>query len=73
MTAGEGASGRVDGGERREVEISLSGALEGVWRRDDPHLLAVLVDQANLGHADPLVDTSTVALRRTAVEARDRH
>ena len=36
-------------------------------------LLGAHVDQADLGHADPLVDTSCVALRRTAVEAGDRH
>jgi hypothetical protein len=48
-------------------------ALQRLWGRDDADLLAVLIDQANLGHADALVDTSRIALGRTAVEAGDRH
>ena len=40
---------------------------------DDSHLLAVLVDQAHLRNPDPFVVPSGVALRRSAVEAGDRH
>jgi hypothetical protein len=56
-------------GDLDQVEIPLLGSLEGLGGRDDADLLAVLVDQAHLGHADPLVDTSRVALGRPAVEA----
>ena len=56
-----------------QIEIALAGPLERFVGWDDPHLLPVLVDQSDLGYANPLVDTSRVALRRTAVEAGDRH
>ena len=52
---------------------ALAGSLESVGGWNDPDLLAVLVDQAHLGYADPLVDPSLIALRRSAVETRDRH
>jgi hypothetical protein len=61
------------GGDLDQVEGALAGALQSVRGRDDPDLLAVLVDQAHLRDPDPLVDPSRVAFRRTAVEAGDRH
>src|ERR1700712_2996930 len=39
-----------------EVEVGLTGQPQGVLDAHDPHLLAVRTDQADLGHADALVD-----------------
>ena len=57
-----------------QVEIALGGHRQGLVGLDDADLAAVLVDQADLGDADALVDPRLVALRRLAVESpRDRH
>ena len=47
---------------------------EGVGRLEHTDLVALVVDQANLGHANALVDPCRVALRRAPVEpAGNRH
>src|SRR4029077_5345129 len=53
------ADGRL-GGRRDldQIEVFLASALQGVGGRNYSHLLAVLVDQSNLGYADALVDAS---------------
>ena len=57
-----------------QVEVGVLGALQRVVDLDDPELLAVGADQAHLGHADPLVDPSRVALWGAPIEpARNRH
>ena len=55
---------------RREV----SGVVESVVAREHADLVAVLADETDLGHADPLVDPRLVPLRRAPIEpTRDRH
>jgi hypothetical protein len=57
-----------------EIEIGRARTLERLRGRHDADLLALLVDQANLRHADPVVDASRVPLGRAPIEpSRDRH
>ena len=57
-----------------QVEVALLGVAQRLGGLDDPDLLAVLADQADLGHANPIVDPSLVPLWRAPVElSRDRH
>jgi hypothetical protein len=57
-----------------EVEVAVLCHPQGVGGAHDPHLLAVLVDEPDLGDADALVDPGGVALRRLPVETSgDRH
>ena len=57
-----------------EVEVAILSLTQGVLGAHDPHLLAVLVDETNLGNADAFVDPGGVALRRLPVETSwDRH
>ena len=57
-----------------QVEIGLAGDPAGLVGVDDPDLLAVGADQADLRNADALVDASRVPVRGTPIEAsRDRH
>src|SRR5918995_514818 len=71
----DAADGRL--GVRRhldEVEVAVHRLLQRFLRAHDPHLLAVLVDEPDLGNADAVVDPGGVALRRLPVEASgDRH
>ena len=61
-------------GDLDQVEVAVLRHLERLLGVDDADLLAVLVDQANLAHADALVDPSLVPLGHPAVKtSRDRH
>ena len=62
------------GGDLDQVEIALLGKRESVGCLEHPDLLALVVDQTHLGHADPLVYPRRVPLRRAPVEpAGNRH
>ena len=57
-----------------EVEVSFLGEVEGVGDLEHAHLVALVVDQPHLGHANALVDPRHIPLRRAPVEsAGDRH
>ena len=56
-----------------QVEVALGGQRQRLVGGDDPHLVSVLVDEPDLGDADPLVDPRRVTLGRRPVEARVRH
>ena len=57
-----------------QVEIAFLRVAQRVVDLHHAELLAVLVDQTNLGHANALVDPRRIPLRRAPVEsARDRH
>jgi hypothetical protein len=43
-------------GDLDEIEIGLDGQSECVLDSDDPDLLAVRADEANLGDPDPVID-----------------
>src|SRR4051812_34149678 len=62
------------GRDLHEVEVLLLCPPQGVLGAHDPHLLAGLVDETDLGNADAFVDAGGIALRRLPVEpSRDRH
>ena len=62
------------GGDLDEVEVALLGEGERVGRLQHADLVALVVDQAHLGHANALVDPRRVPLGRAPVEpAGDRH
>ncbi len=66
--------GFESGRDLDQVEVGVLGAFQRLVDLDDPELLAVGPDQADFGHADPLVDPSRVALWWAPVEpTRDRH
>ena len=69
------ADGRARvGGHLDQIEVALLGEAQGVGRLEHPHLVALVVDQPDLGHADALVDPRLVPLRRAPVEsAGNRH
>ena len=48
--------GRAIGATSTRSRSDSCGQLEGLADRDDADLLAVGADQADLGHADPVVD-----------------
>ena len=53
----DAAHGRPRGGrDLDQVEAGFLGSLHGVERRDDPDLLALLVDEPDFGDADLSVD-----------------
>ncbi len=63
------ADGRARvGGDLDQVEVTLLRVLERVGRLHDADLVPVLADQANLGHADAVVDPGLVAFRQPPVE-----
>jgi len=62
------------GGHLDQVEVALLRHRQRLVGLGDADLAAVLVDEADLRHPDPLVDPRLVALRRLPVEpSRDRH
>ena len=69
------ADGRARlGRDLHQVEFPFLGELERVGGLQDADLLALVVDQPNLGNADALVDPGRVPLWRAPVEpARYRH
>ena len=71
----DAADGRLGvGRDLDQVEVALLRLAQGLVGAHDPHLLAVLVDEPDLGNADALVDPGGVALRRLPVETSgDRH
>ena len=71
----EARDGRTGlGSDLDQVEITLLSHLERLLRLDDPDLLAVLVDEADLADTDALVDARLVPLGHPAVKtSRDRH
>jgi hypothetical protein len=61
-------------GDLDEVEVAFLGEDERVGGLQHADLLALVVDETDLGHTDALVDPGRVPLGRAPVEpARDRH
>ena len=71
----DAADGRARlGGDLDEVELALLRVAQRLVGLHDADLVAILADDADLGHADALVDPRRVPLGRAPVEpARDRH
>ena len=57
-----------------QVEFAFLREDERLVRLEHAHLIALIVDQPDLGHANPLVDPRRVPLGRAPVKpARNRH
>ncbi len=62
------------GGDLDQVQFALLGEAQRVGRLEYADLVALVVDEAHLGDADPLIDPRRVPLGRAPVEpARYRH
>jgi hypothetical protein len=62
------------GSDLDEIEIPLLGEAKRIGRLQDTDLLALVIDEAHLGHTNPLVDPGRVPLWRAPVKpAGDRH